>query len=135
MRLLKKFLSYYGPHKLLFSLDMGASLLVALSGIVYPVVTRTRTYADCPPACLENIGFIDTPPAPAGTAKKPSGLATAVNAHQWLKVQDDAQEQPDGKWTRTQSWMGCLSSEGGWDANLYGTTDRWPMPYTSGGNS
>ena len=41
MRLLKKFLSYYGPHKLLFSLDMGASLLVALSGIVYPVVTRT----------------------------------------------------------------------------------------------
>ena len=41
MRLLKKFLSYYRPHKLLFSLDMGASLLVALSGIVYPVVTRT----------------------------------------------------------------------------------------------
>ena len=41
MRLLRKFLSYYGPHKLLFSLDMGASLLVALSGIVYPVVTRT----------------------------------------------------------------------------------------------
>ncbi|MCR5380324.1 MAG: ABC transporter ATP-binding protein/permease [Lentisphaeria bacterium] len=39
--MLKKFLSYYGPHKLLFSLDMGASLLVALSGIVYPVVTRT----------------------------------------------------------------------------------------------
>lgn len=41
MRLLKKFLSYYRPYKLLFSLDMGASLLVALSGIVYPVVTRT----------------------------------------------------------------------------------------------
>ena len=41
MRLLKKFFSYYRPHKLLFSLDMGASLLVALSGIVYPVVTRT----------------------------------------------------------------------------------------------
>ncbi|MBR4899459.1 MAG: ABC transporter ATP-binding protein [Victivallales bacterium] len=41
MRLLKRFLSYYRPHKLLFSLDMGASLLVALSGIVYPVVTRT----------------------------------------------------------------------------------------------
>ncbi len=44
MRLLKKFLSYYRPHKLLFSLDMGASLLVALSGIVYPVVTRTMLH-------------------------------------------------------------------------------------------
>ena len=95
----------------------------------YPVVTRTRTYADCPPACLENIGFIDTPPAPTGTAKKPSGLATAVNAHQWLKVQDDAQEQTDGKWTRTESWMGIPAVDGsGWDADLYGA-NRWPMPY------
>lgn len=98
----------------------------------YPVVTRTRTYADCPPACLENIGFIDTPPAPAGTAKKPSGLATAVNAHQWLKVQDDAQEQTDGKWTRTESWMGIAKSDNPddspWDADLYGA-NRWPMPY------
>jgi len=98
----------------------------------YPVVTRTRTYADCPPACLENVGFIDTPPAPAGTAKKPSGLATAVNAHQWLKVQDDAQEQTDGKWTRTESWMGIAKSDNPddspWDADLYGA-NRWPMPY------
>lgn len=98
----------------------------------YPVVTRTRTYADCPPACLENIGFIDTPPAPAETAKEPSGLATAVNAHQWLKVQDDAQEQTDGKWTRTESWMGIAKSDNPddspWDADLYGA-NRWPMPY------
>lgn len=95
----------------------------------YPVVTRTRTYADCPPACLEKVGFIDTPPAPTGTAKKPSGLSTAVAAHQWLKVQDDAQEQPDGNWTRTESWMGIPSADGtGWDANLYGA-NRWPMPY------
>ena len=98
----------------------------------YPVVTRTRTYADCPPACLEDVGFIDTPPAPAGTAKKPSGLATAVNAHQWLKVQDDAQEQTDGKWTRTESWMGIAKSDNPddspWDADLYGA-NRWPMPY------
>ena len=95
----------------------------------YPVVTRTRTYVDCPPACLEKVGFIDTPPAPTGTAKKPSGLSTAVAAHQWLKVQDDAQEQPDGNWTRTESWMGIPSADGtGWDANLYGA-NRWPMPY------
>ena len=98
----------------------------------YPVVTRTRTYAAVPPACLENLGFIDTPPAPAGTAKKPSGLAAAVNAHQWLKVQDDAQEQTDGKWTRTESWMGIAKSDNPddspWDADLYGA-NRWPMPY------
>ncbi len=38
--MLKRFLQYYKPHKKLFALDMGASLLVALIGIVYPVVTR-----------------------------------------------------------------------------------------------
>ncbi len=38
--MLKRFLRYYKPHKKLFALDMGASLLVALIGIVYPVVTR-----------------------------------------------------------------------------------------------
>ena len=95
----------------------------------YPVVTRTRTYADCPPACLEKVGFIDTPPAPSGTAKKPTGIGSAVAAHSWLKVQDDAQEQADGKWTRTESWMGIPSTDGtGWDADLYGAS-RWSMPY------
>lgn len=39
--MLKRFLAYYKPHKKLFALDMGASLLVALIGIVYPMVTRT----------------------------------------------------------------------------------------------
>lgn len=39
--MLKRFLQYYKPHKKLFCLDMGASLLVALTGIVYPIVTRT----------------------------------------------------------------------------------------------
>lgn len=38
--MLKKFLSYYKPYKRLFALDMGASLLVSVIGIVYPVVTR-----------------------------------------------------------------------------------------------
>ena len=78
------------------------------------------------------VGFIDTPPAPAGTAKKPTGIGAAVTAHQWLKVQDDAQEQPDGKWTRTESWMGIAKSDSTdnspWDADLYGA-NRWPMPY------
>ncbi|MBQ9121839.1 MAG: ABC transporter ATP-binding protein [Clostridia bacterium] len=39
--MLKRFLSYYKPHKKLFLLDMGASLLVAMLGIIYPIVTRT----------------------------------------------------------------------------------------------
>ena len=38
--MLKKFISYYRPHRLLFTLDMTASFFVALIGIVYPVVTR-----------------------------------------------------------------------------------------------
>ena len=39
--LLKRFLAYYRPHMKIFSMDMGASLLVSLIGIVYPIVTRT----------------------------------------------------------------------------------------------
>ena len=38
--MLKRFLAYYKPHKLIFTLDMLASLLVSLIGIVYPIVTR-----------------------------------------------------------------------------------------------
>lgn len=94
----------------------------------YPVVTRTRVYADCPPKCLENLGLKDTPPAPAGDAKKPSGLATAVEAYDWLKMQDDAIEQTDGKWSRVESWWGVTPNDGGWDDDLYGA-NRWPMPY------
>lgn len=39
--MLKRFLAYYKPHKKLLILDMLASLMVSLLGIVYPVVTRT----------------------------------------------------------------------------------------------
>jgi ATP-binding cassette, subfamily B, bacterial len=39
--MLKRFLSYYKPHKLVFTLDMLSSLGVSLIGIVYPMVTRT----------------------------------------------------------------------------------------------
>lgn len=38
--MLKRFLSYYKPHKKLFALDMLASLCVAMIGIVYPIFTR-----------------------------------------------------------------------------------------------
>lgn len=39
--MLKRFISYYRPHKKLFCMDMAASFLVALIGIIYPAVTRT----------------------------------------------------------------------------------------------
>ncbi len=39
--LLKRFLAYYRPHMKIFSMDMCASLMVSLIGIVYPIVTRT----------------------------------------------------------------------------------------------
>ena len=38
--MLKRFLSYYKPHKVMFTLDMLASLVVALLGMLYPVITR-----------------------------------------------------------------------------------------------
>ena len=38
--MLKRFLSYYKPHKKIFALDMGASFLLSLISIVYPIVTR-----------------------------------------------------------------------------------------------
>ena len=39
--MLKRFLSYYKPHRKIFVLDMLASLAVALLGIIYPIFTRT----------------------------------------------------------------------------------------------
>ena len=39
--LVKRFIRYYKPHKKLFFMDMGASVTVALIGIVYPIITRT----------------------------------------------------------------------------------------------
>ena len=39
--MLKKFLSYYKPHRLLFFLDMAASLTVSVIGIFYPILTRS----------------------------------------------------------------------------------------------
>ena len=39
--MLKRFLAYYKPHKVMFTLDMLASLTVAMLGIFYPIITRT----------------------------------------------------------------------------------------------
>lgn len=39
--MLKRFLSYYKPHKKIFILDMLASLAVSTIGILYPIITRS----------------------------------------------------------------------------------------------
>ena len=39
--LLRRFISYYKPHKKLFAMDMTAALLVSVIGVVYPIITRT----------------------------------------------------------------------------------------------
>ena len=38
--MLKRFIHYYKPHKKMLALDMLASLLIAVIGMVYPIVTR-----------------------------------------------------------------------------------------------
>ncbi|MER1992961.1 MAG: ABC transporter ATP-binding protein [Eubacteriales bacterium] len=39
--MLKRFVAYYRPYRKLFCMDMGAALLVAVIGVVYPIITRT----------------------------------------------------------------------------------------------
>ncbi len=38
--MLKRFISYYKPHKKLLAMDLGASFLISVIGMIYPVVTR-----------------------------------------------------------------------------------------------
>ena len=38
--MLKRFLHYYKPHKKMLALDLLASLLISVIGMVYPIVTR-----------------------------------------------------------------------------------------------
>ena len=40
MKMLKRFVSYYRPHRKMLALDMIAALLIALIGMVYPIVTN-----------------------------------------------------------------------------------------------
>ena len=40
-KLVKRFISYYKPHKKLLAMDMIAALLISVAGMAYPVITRT----------------------------------------------------------------------------------------------
>lgn len=96
----------------------------------YAVLSRSRTYDNCPPKCLEHLAEIDTPPFSTGNARAPNGLSDAISAHSWLKIQDDALQQPDKTWKRIESWWGIpyADSSSGWDTDFYGP-NRWKMPY------
>lgn len=95
----------------------------------YPLITRKRSYSREPPAVLENLAYINTPPVPEtstcdGKTKVPTGLSTIVEKYKWLKCQDDADENDDGTWVRTEAWMGAQS----WDEDLYGDdSKRWDV--------
>ena len=118
----------------------------------YPQLTRTRTYSKPPARVYENLSTIDKPsvgseadfavtdeqgnettiPANTNRLKKPGNLDEIIDAHSWLKCQDDCVETGDGKFQRIESWIGVVKSDGGWDENLYGdaTMNRWEMPYS-----
>ena len=103
----------------------------------YPIVCRKRTYSTVPDNCLENLGFVDTPPSPGLKAEHPTGLASVISKYEWLKVQDDADQTNANEWTRTESWMGILKTtdnEHPWDPDLYGP-NRWSMPMVYSGAS
>lgn len=86
----------------------------------YPVVTRTITYKKGMNEDRINALNIGAKLSHSGAPPKDFGL----NPGTWLCIQDDAEEDADGKLVRITGWMGCKSL----DADLYGDTNRWePM--------
>ncbi|MBR4523243.1 MAG: hypothetical protein IKO64_03285 [Kiritimatiellae bacterium] len=94
----------------------------------YPQLTRKRTYNSFPPGCMEGLFRVGVPPA-TGTR-----IASFISDYEWVKVQDDADENGDRSWTRTESWYGILKSTNPsshpWDPDLYGA-NAWTMPKTA----
>lgn len=99
----------------------------------YPQITRKRQYYAPPADLFHNLSYIDEPPPPTGEKTlSPDGLSTLISTHQWLKVQDDCDEQQDHTWMRTESWIGIKYTDepdnSPWDPDLYGQ-NRWQMPH------
>lgn len=99
----------------------------------YPQLTRRRSYYAPPADTFQHLSYIDTPPTPGGqNTLAPNGISTLISAHEWLKVQDDCDEQQDRTWMRTESWIGILKTDENeghpWDPDLYGP-NRWKMPH------
>ncbi|MBR3693765.1 MAG: ABC transporter ATP-binding protein [Erysipelotrichales bacterium] len=55
--MIKRFISYYKPHLKIFMLDMLASFLVAIIGLVYPIITRKMIGELIPNKQLQDIMF------------------------------------------------------------------------------
>ena len=94
----------------------------------YPMLIKTRIYAKPPAEVFTNLSYIDTPidtTTEAKSSSAPGNLADIIKAWVWLKCQDDTEKTADGKHRRVEAWIGAKA----WDENLYGTTNRWPMPY------
>ena len=89
----------------------------------YPTATRQRVYAAMPSTMFEKLGVKDTP-APGGKAG--NALSALIGSLQWLKVKDDCQQQTDGKWNRSEAWIGMAQI----DDDFYAATKppRWPEP-------
>ncbi len=55
--MLKRFISYYKPHKKMLALDMAASLLISVIGMVYPIVTNKMLNEYIPGKMYKTIVF------------------------------------------------------------------------------
>ena len=120
------------------TLDVAEKIAKGVDAVMrfYIILTRKKTYSAPPATLLEHLGEVDTPPL--------NGIGSqAVHAElqmtcDWLKVQDDLDEDSEGRWNRTESWMGIPVKDGNeqaWDRDLYGPIGtRWPVPY-NGSNS
>ena len=101
----------------------------------YPQITRRRSYYAPPTDLFQKLSYIDTPPSPSSNTRGPNGVSSLISAHQWLKVQDDCDEQQDRTWMRTESWIGIPTADSPnnspWDPDIYGAT-RWKMPKEAG---
>jgi len=121
------------------SLEVIAKMRKGIESVMrfYPMLVKTRVYSRPPATVYENLAYICTPSV-TGTSRKleaPGNLAQIISAHEWLKCQDDTDKQADGKFRRIEAWIGVLKADGGWDENLYGTDNRWPMPYDHTGGA
>ncbi|MGL4308557.1 MAG: ABC transporter transmembrane domain-containing protein, partial [Cetobacterium sp.] len=56
--MLRKFISYYGPYKKLFYLDMLAAVIVSACDLIYPMVTRNIVNVIIPRNEYGDIGLL-----------------------------------------------------------------------------
>lgn len=58
LKLVKKFISYYGPHKKLFAADMTCSFCVAMLSLLFPLVTERIVDVTIPEKNLLELGLL-----------------------------------------------------------------------------